>query len=91
MRRYLDGHIGDLILLTAFTISVAAFVLVFLVTKTESTLLGGLAAAMGGALGAYMQKRAQSSTTTNIDSASINKIETAPAEPKPVTPEDTNQ
>jgi hypothetical protein len=89
---YLEGHIGDLILLSGFTIAVLAFVVVFFVTKTESTLLGTLAATMGGALATYMQKRATATSTTNIDSANINKIDTAPSEPaKPGLEESPNE
>lgn len=81
MNKYLQGHVGELILFFGFALSVVAFVLVFLITKTESTLLGTLAASMGGGLTAYMQRRAQSTSTTNIDSSTIEQIDTAPATP----------
>jgi ABC-type Fe3+-siderophore transport system permease subunit len=73
MRRYLDGHIGELILLAAFLAALITFGIVYALTKQESTLLGGIVMGALTSLGTYMQKRA--STTTNVDTANIDKIE----------------
>lgn len=81
MRKYLEGHIGDLILLTAFLAALITFGVVFAITHQESTLLGGIVMGALTSLGTYMQKRAAGvaqTTTTNV--ANIEKIETPPSE-----------
>lgn len=78
MNKWLDGHVGDLILWSVFVLCLTAHLIAVLVGKPDQTLAGAVLGSMG-ALGAYMQKRATTSTTTNVDTANIARMEA----PKP--------
>lgn len=68
MKRYLDGHVGELILLCAFLVSLVSFTVIYAVKGVESQLLGGVTLAALSSLATYMQKRG-TQLTTNVETA----------------------
>lgn len=68
---YLEGHVGDLILLTAFLASLTAFV-VLLLKGHESQILGSIALASLASLGTNMTKRpAPQTTVENVEKITV--------------------